>query len=529
MLPFSGTTSGDGYGNYPPPGSGDWHITMDTYVGNQSIYLEGNVWVETGASLTLNNVNLYLIPQYDGHYSIVVNGTFNILYSKIRSLEWMDDIEHNYSIRYYGGSASGLVESSNISNCGTEENLDGFVIQSSNGVKIYNSTFYNGGYNGIMAWAQNVEIVNNTINKMGRYGINAAWDTRIEDNRIYNTDYGGLSLFSFSGVINNCTIENCGNAIEAAGLNPIIENCTLRGSRWESIRLIQCNLTLLNTTDDKEQYDYWLTSDTLTKKWYLNVKVVNPIGNPIAGATVRVRDNANGTFDANYTTNSDGWARLIVCNESYENQTNGIVYTPHNVTASYGITSNESVPIQFMNASKELIIQLDVLPSAFETVLHDGWNFVSFPLMPVNTSIESVLGSIAGSYDMVQYYDALASIHWKNYATFKPTGLNDLDVLDNRMGFWLHITSGPVALTIDGYEPISTNIDLFTGWNMVAYPSSTNRTVQTALAGLPWDSVEAENQTASYGISEMQATDNMIAGKGYWIKVSSDCVWTVDY
>jgi len=47
----------DGGGDYPPPSSGDWVITQDTWVENETIYLGGDLTV-LGANLTLDNVTL---------------------------------------------------------------------------------------------------------------------------------------------------------------------------------------------------------------------------------------------------------------------------------------------------------------------------------------------------------------------------------------------------------------------------------------------------------------------------------------
>jgi parallel beta-helix repeat protein len=161
--------------------------------------------------------------------------------------------------------------------------------------------------------------------------------------------------------------------------------------------------------------------------------------------------------------------------------------------------------------------------ATFELQLHEGWNLVSFPLILQNTSIEAVLSSIAGNWNIVEFYDSFdTSDHWKSYATFKPPCLNDLWSLNNTMGFWLHATNASLPLVVHGIPPTSTAIQLKAGWNMVSYPSATGRMVQDALSGLPWDTAEDE-----YGI--LTPTDLMVAGKGYWIEVLVDCVWVVDY
>ncbi|MEE9150439.1 MAG: CARDB domain-containing protein, partial [Thermoplasmata archaeon] len=72
--------------------------------------------------------------------------------------------------------------------------------------------------------------------------------------------------------------------------------------------------------------------------------------------------------------------------------------------------------------------------------LSKGWNLASFPYVMSNASIEYVLGSIDGEYDAVQFFNSSDALDpWKHYHVFKPSSMNDLHDLDNKMGFWIHI------------------------------------------------------------------------------------------
>jgi len=175
--------------------------------------------------------------------------------------------------------------------------------------------------------------------------------------------------------------------------------------------------------------------------------------------------------------------------------------------------------------------QFQVVDQAPFTVdLHAGWNLVSFPLIPVNTSIESVLSSIAGQWDMAQFYDAFDTAdHWKTYATFKPPVLNDLHDLDNTMGFWLHVTNA-TTLGIYGSKPISTDIPLLAGWNMVGYPTQeSNTSVSDATWGTGIDRVMVCNLSDPYNLMEVGPGYIMKPGEGYFVHAIADAIWTVDY
>lgn len=163
-----------------------------------------------------------------------------------------------------------------------------------------------------------------------------------------------------------------------------------------------------------------------------------------------------------------------------------------------------------------------------------GWNFISYPLQ-IEGQIQDVLNDSAGDcstmWDYIQWYDASDPIdHWKTYSTFKPPTLNDLLIVNNTIGLWVHITSvGDGFLTVQGPQPTITSINLKAGWNLVGYPSLIEKTISDALAGTEYDRVEGFNATAPYRISQLDDSYMMKPGEGYWIHVPADTVWILDW
>ena len=97
------------------------------------------------------------------------------------------------------------------------------------------------------------------------------------------------------------------------------------------------------------------------------------------------------------------------------------------------------------------------------------------------------------------------------------------------MGFWLHATEN-ATLTVTGPEPVSTAVPLKAGWNLVGYPSLTERSISDALAATGYDMpVEGFNATHPYHISPLADTYMMRSGEGYWIHVPADTTWVVDW
>jgi hypothetical protein len=168
-----------------------------------------------------------------------------------------------------------------------------------------------------------------------------------------------------------------------------------------------------------------------------------------------------------------------------------------------------------------------------EISLSYGWNLVSFQYIVGDTSMETVLASIDGKYDKVQAYDPMdAEKPWIHYNSQKPDCLNDLIHLHNAMGFWIHITDpNGAGLVIEGASPSSSqSIQLHEGWNLVGYPSETERSRNNALNNLEYgneiDAVQYyDPHTNSF--SEMKVNSKMIPGNGYWIHATQDCEWSV--
>jgi len=176
-------------------------------------------------------------------------------------------------------------------------------------------------------------------------------------------------------------------------------------------------------------------------------------------------------------------------------------------------------------------------PSA-EMALASGWNLIANPLCSGSTALEGVLSSIDGQYDLVYSYRASdVADPWKKYNTAAPSFLNDLTDIDETMGLWIRATE-TVTLTVSGSVPSSTDIPLYTGWNLVGYPSQTTRSIAEALATIDgkydlvyaYDAWDAEDPWKKYNTAAppfLNDLTEMGPGWGYWIRVSEDCVWSV--
>jgi parallel beta-helix repeat protein len=368
---------------------------------------------------------------------------------------------------------------------------------------------------------------------------------------IFNNSYGIASFDSTNGKIVGCnislsvhnsieitygcknyTIKSCNISDSNIGVyctdisSPFIENTTIsNSSSYEFYISSNSHPITLNCSFNKENCYLYDSASNLTIKYFMHVKAVDNASAPMSGVTVRVNDTYENHV-ATSKTNGDGWVRWIKCTECVVDSATTTYYTPHNVTADDGIHINWTDA--YMDESKEVIVQLDTL--SYSIYLNRSWNLISIPLIQTDTNLTTVLRLIEGKYDIVRSYNATSlTDHWQTYRTSVPNGYNDLAYLNHKMGLWINITTADgVMFTVTGEKPSSTQIQLYKGWNLVNYPSFTDRNVSEALKGIPYEQVEGFDENAPpYYLRILSDSDIMTAGYGYWIRVTSDCIWTV--
>jgi parallel beta-helix repeat protein len=166
------------------------------------------------------------------------------------------------------------------------------------------------------------------------------------------------------------------------------------------------------------------------------------------------------------------------------------------------------------------------------TVLKQGWNLISIPLIQENQNLQNVLEMIDGYYDAVQWYDSTDSDDpWKHHRVGKPFG-NDLFELNETMGFWIHITNpGETIFLYNGTQPPENqSIHLIPGWNLVGYPSLTSYNRTDGLNNLTFDNqVDAiwTYDASTQKWNEMNESDYFELGIGYYIHAKTECEWEV--
>ena len=165
----------------------------------------------------------------------------------------------------------------------------------------------------------------------------------------------------------------------------------------------------------------------------------------------------------------------------------------------------------------------------------NSWVFVSFPSGLTGT-IQTILtdagadGDGLTTWTVAKWYNPQDSAdHWKSYRVGGTA--NDMPAMTNAMGVWLWITAngGDQMLTLNSPAaiPASTVINLYAGWNLVGYPSTTDRS-GTTTPGLV-DMISVYSGSAAY-TDYMFAQKNLVTlhhGNAYFMHAASDTTWTV--
>ncbi len=165
--------------------------------------------------------------------------------------------------------------------------------------------------------------------------------------------------------------------------------------------------------------------------------------------------------------------------------------------------------------------------------LASGWELISIPVQTTSNSLNDVLHSISDSFISVWHYDS-NSKSWKKYIKNAPLGFNDLDTIEPKKGYWVNMAKVD-TLEIIGTQITNTAVSLSTGWNLVGYPSLESELVNEALLSISQQYISVWTYYSDDWYRHIKGTktgfnnlERMEPWRGYWIKVSNDCIWDIN-
>ncbi|UCG70991.1 MAG: right-handed parallel beta-helix repeat-containing protein [Thermoplasmata archaeon] len=393
--------------------------------------------------------------------------------------------------------------------------------------------------NDVGIWIQDDSYFNELINNNCSYndiGINLGFlshHNNITNNNIdFNTWYGIWDVSNGGNLYINNTIQNSwvGFYLVTFTKDVQIINSSINNSSNFDISLSGSDtyLTSINTTFNKNKVELDQITNKLEVRWYTHIMVIDFLGNPVQNANIKIEDNINGSYSESYITDMNGYVKWSLMTEYIEQKSGKTYITPHKIVAWNDTLVGYSQPI--MNMSKTVTI---VLGNGTLIDLEPGWNLVSLPRIHSDTYLPTILQSIEGRYDAVQWYNITDNNDpWKHNHISKPSNLNDLNEINHTMGLWVHITDpGGTTLVVFGDVLTSTqNISLYPGWNLAGYPSTTDKVRISALNNVLFDTevdaIWTYNATTQKW-KEITASDNFEVGRGYWIHSKVTKTWIV--
>ncbi len=276
------------------------------------------------------------------------------------------------NIGQIGAQVIGATGYTNVELCTFDDSSDpnGIGLYVRNGMlNIKDTTFISHGDNLPQLWIRNSEVHAENVNfaGSGRLG-----------NLVHIEESSDLT------VLDKCKFQ-IGAAgyyyIRADGCSPLIDNSSFetKGGQLSIIAYedngIPAHPILRNPAgilpgNDRAPFNNSTISATgnssVTLKWYMDVNVRDPNGNPIENAPVWVKDrNDNSSEPPSKITDSIGWARWFVVTELIQYNSTRDIFNPFNVSASNNSIIGYSDPEPTMNVSKEVdvIVPFNQIPN----------------------------------------------------------------------------------------------------------------------------------------------------------------------
>jgi FlaG/FlaF family flagellin (archaellin) len=166
-----------------------------------------------------------------------------------------------------------------------------------------------------------------------------------------------------------------------------------------------------------------------------------------------------------------------------------------------------------------------------------GWNLISVNITGT-TTLPGALTDLTGGvvWSRVMWYNANdAADPWKQYNTAWASSLNDLTTVTTSMGVWVFVTTvgdGQICVGGSAYtKPVSTDITLYTGWNLVGFPSDdTTYTVANLKSAVTTVTiVERFDGAQTYLTSTCADAYAFVPDQGYWVYTTAPGTWTKTY
>jgi len=190
---------------------------------------------------------------------------------------------------------------------------------------------------------------------------------------------------------------------------------------------------------------------------------------------------------------------------------------------------NHSVTINVsdkMNRANQTTWSFTVKATYYEIALELGWNLISLPLIPENSSIEAVLEGVPNVVS-VWTYDA-ATGNWYVYSPVDAT--NTMTEMKDGPGYWVMMDRSARLIVrgvtmYPGGEQVPPSYPVYEGWNLIGFKSTEEMAAEEYLASV-WSLFEKPwtYPLVYYPGDKFYSVEYMEPGYGYWLYMVADGV-----
>jgi uncharacterized repeat protein (TIGR01451 family) len=159
---------------------------------------------------------------------------------------------------------------------------------------------------------------------------------------------------------------------------------------------------------------------------------------------------------------------------------------------------------------------------SYTLTLSQGWNLISIPVKPADTSIKAVLAPIDGKYTDVAAWNG----NWEYRSYAYGDWFGNLAAIEPKRGYWLYMKE-PAELKVTGTADYDHSISLYAGWNLIGSTSREPAALNTALASVEGKYIDVATWNngrwvyRSYAYGDWFGDLNTIEpGKGYWVNMA---------
>jgi len=314
-------------------GGGDYiqiQLAVDNANNGDTIVIEPGTYLER----VLINKSIRLIGDPGG---VIINGEglghcLSIMDCDNNEIRNITTCNGDYGI--YISNSNG----NNLSSIFSYNSQEGIHITNAVGNRLENISNWNNPTRGIyIKYSNGIEIVNSTLTNNGV----------------------GLEIYNSAAVrIENVSHINNGIKLTSSS-NIMMKNSSISAPDDPDLTVLSnSDLSVLNSSFDKLE-NTTDGSSYVNVRWFFTLTLNNTLAWPVENAVVRIKDNANGSYDNNFSTDAGGKIPKKILTEYTENNSTKVFFSPYNVSVSQnGYHTGYVYPAPEMQSSTNVSLTL---------------------------------------------------------------------------------------------------------------------------------------------------------------------------